>query len=76
MPLWQGVLSVEELKTVLTRPVGGKRALSDKDVERLVQTFDKNGDGVLQYDEFAPLWADLSGGSVVEVSGGGAVDLA
>ena len=41
---------------------GGGAAMSEADVESLVAAFDSNGDGVLEFDEFAPLWAEMSGG--------------
>ena len=42
-----GALSVEEMQAVLKRP--GPQMLSDEDVQNVINDFDKNGDGVLQY---------------------------
>mmetsp|Transcript_49027 Transcript_49027/g.127984 ORF Transcript_49027/g.127984 Transcript_49027/m.127984 type:complete len:545 (+) Transcript_49027:159-1793(+) len=53
-----GYLSVDELKAVLLR---GSSALTADDVETLVKEFDVNGDGVLEFDEFTPLWEDVLG---------------
>lgn len=51
-----GALTTVELKEVLTRKGGGK-ALSDAEVEDILQVFDANGDGVLQFEEFAVMFA-------------------
>ena len=47
-----GSLSPAELKAVLCRPVKGATALTEAQVDDLIKKFDKNGDGVLDLDEF------------------------
>ena len=51
-----GFLTVDELKKVLMR---GSSPLTEQDVIDLVKEFDCNGDGVLEFDEFSPLWTDV-----------------
>lgn len=57
-----GSISVAELKESLAEVAGGGgageggRSLSDAEMESIVKEFDANGDGELQYDEFAALW--------------------
>jgi len=51
-----GALSVDELKAVMTQS-GGDDPLSEEEINRLIAQFDDNGDGELQYEEFAVLWA-------------------
>lgn len=50
-----GALSIDELRVVLQRPGGGD-PLSDAEVAEIIQEFDANGDGELQFDEFAAMW--------------------
>ena len=50
-----GALSVSEIKAVLTRP-GGGAPISDAEAEALIADFDTNGDGELQFEEFAVMW--------------------
>jgi len=57
-----GYLTVNELRAVLLRP-GGTTVLTEADVLEMIRDFDINGDGVLEFDEFAPLWEDLYGGT-------------
>ena len=50
-----GALSVSELAAILSDTQGGKPysiAEADAEAARLMKKFDKNGDGMLQYDEF------------------------
>ena len=51
-----GSLSPAELKAVLCRPVKGATALTEAQVDDLIKKFDKNGDGVLDLDEFVEAW--------------------
>lgn len=53
-----GALSAAELKEVLTRSTGSAKGnpFTDAEVEDILATFDANGDGVLQFEEFAVLW--------------------
>lgn len=53
-----GSLSVKELQQVLQRP-GGGAPMSDEEVQAVIDTFDANGDGVLQIEEFAVMWAPM-----------------
>ena len=45
-----GALSSAELKAVLSRP-GGGAPLSDDAIQEIIDEFDVNGDGELQFDE-------------------------
>ena len=54
-----GSISVDELRTVLQTDVPGGTRMSEQDIEALVKDFDANGDGELQYEEFALLWSPL-----------------
>lgn len=54
-----GAISVDELKAVLLADVPGGTPMVEADVEAMVSAFDTNGDGELQYEEFALLWAPL-----------------
>ena len=51
-----GSLSAAELKQVLTRPGGGS-PLSLDEVQAIIEEFDTDGDGELQFEEFAVFWA-------------------
>ena len=51
-----GSLSATELMDALTRE-GGGAALSRSEAEQIIREFDTNDDGVLQYEEFAVMWA-------------------
>mmetsp|Transcript_36547 Transcript_36547/g.96451 ORF Transcript_36547/g.96451 Transcript_36547/m.96451 type:complete len:222 (+) Transcript_36547:111-776(+) len=51
-----GTLSKDELINILTRE-GGGAALSPEVAEALIAEFDKNGDGVLDVDEFIECWS-------------------
>jgi hypothetical protein len=44
-----GALDADEMRAVLSRPVGGK--VSAQRVEQVIKQFDKNGDGKIQIDE-------------------------
>ena len=56
-----GALSVEEIKAVLMRP-GGGAPISDAEAAALIAEFDTNGDGELQFEEFAAMWGcDVQG---------------
>lgn len=50
-----GSLDIDEVRQILQRP-GGGQPLSDEEVADIIADFDKNGDGLLQYDEFAVMW--------------------
>lgn len=54
-----GELDVAEVRQILTRS-GGGAALTDEEVNALIAEFDSNGDGVLQYNEFAVLWGSIN----------------
>jgi hypothetical protein len=45
-----GALNADEMRAVLSRPVGGK--VSAEQVEKVIKQFDSNGDGQIQIDEF------------------------
>jgi len=47
-----GVLTLPELRTVLTRP-GGGQPMSDEQIEKLFKTMDVDGDGKVDLDEFS-----------------------
>ena len=51
-----GSLSVEELKAVLMRP-SGAAPMTSAQVQQIIDEFDANGDGELQFEEFASWWA-------------------
>ena len=55
-----GTLTKEELCAILTRE-GGGQALSMDVAEALILEFDKNGDGVLDMDEFVACWSAVGG---------------
>jgi Ca2+-binding EF-hand superfamily protein len=49
-----GTLTADEMKAVLTRNIPGQGVMmSAKDVDELIKSFDTNGDGVLDLQEFA-----------------------
>ena len=55
-----GSISAEEFKSILTRPVGGKPSkFSEADVDRMMEKYDTNKDGVLSPEEFARAWSGL-----------------
>ena len=54
-----GSLDAQEFKAILTRP--GEAALSDEDAQAIINDFDTNGDGVLQFKEFVAAWSKLCG---------------
>ena len=51
-----------ELAAILIRPGGGNTFTMEM-VKSLVADFDTNGDGVLQFEEFSPLWESVTGDS-------------
>ena len=51
-----GSISSAELQLVLTRPGTAEEKLSIKEIDAIIARFDDNGDGELQYEEFAKLW--------------------
>lgn len=55
-----GALSLDELRAIFQRP-GGGCPLTDEQVELLFHEFDVNGDGVLQFEEFAAFWTTTIG---------------
>lgn len=55
-----GTISADELCSVLTRPTEGKKALSREDALDIIGEFDKNGDGVLQMEEFVLSFAEVT----------------
>lgn len=50
-----GAISCDELKSFLTKP-GDGRQLNDEEVRAIIAEYDTNGDGLLQFEEFAALW--------------------
>lgn len=50
-----GSLSAQELKAVLSRP-GGGAPLTSQEAQDIIDEFDINGDGELQFDEFRAFW--------------------
>ena len=54
-----GSLDASEFKAILTKP--GETALSDEDAQAIINDFDTNGDGVLQFKEFVAAWSKLCG---------------
>jgi voltage-gated potassium channel Kch len=50
-----GAITCEELKSFLTNPDDG-RPLGDAEVQAIIDEYDTNSDGMLQFDEFAALW--------------------
>ena len=56
-----GTLSCDEFKAVLQRNVEGGLAMSDEDIQELLETFDKNEDGVLQISEFIDAMEMING---------------
>ena len=52
-----GILSIDELKALLTN-AGGGRPLSEDELQEIVAQFDANGDGQISYSEFLAMWAD------------------
>lgn len=56
-----GALDHDEIKAIFTRP-GGGNPFSDAEVEALINEFDANHDGVLQFEEFSAMWeSELAG---------------
>jgi len=55
-----GSLSVSELRAILKRPDGGA-PLGDEAIAKVIATYDQNGDGELQIDEFCAMMAARSG---------------
>ena len=51
-----GSISVEELQKVLTKPGTSNTLLTVDEIRAVIAKFDDNGDGFLQFDEFAALW--------------------
>ena len=56
----QAHAGIAQLKAVLTRPSGGM-PLTDQEVADIIAEFDRDGDGELQFDEFAVFWAPVNG---------------
>jgi pyruvate/2-oxoglutarate dehydrogenase complex dihydrolipoamide acyltransferase (E2) component len=54
-----GTLSADEMTAILTRKDGG-HALALEDAKKLIARFDKNGDGVLDFEEFVEAWSTRS----------------
>ena len=53
-----GTLSADELKAILTRPIGGRPpSFSSEQVDSIIKRFDTNGDGVLSLNEFVKTYA-------------------
>lgn len=56
-----GSLSTTELRMILARPTSeGSTNLSDAEIDQIIAAFDVNGDGELQFEEFAVMWAPTS----------------
>ena len=55
-----GAISMAELKEALTKSLGSS-TLSDAEAQAIVSEFDFNGDGELQYEEFAVMWGTMTG---------------
>ena len=53
-------LTAEELAAILIRP-GSASTFTMAQVKELLADFDANGDGVLQFEEFSPLWDAVAG---------------
>jgi Kef-type K+ transport system membrane component KefB len=51
-----GAISASELRQVLTKPGMANSLLSLEEVQAIIQRFDDDNDGELQFDEFAALW--------------------
>ncbi|CAB9522355.1 regulated potassium-efflux system protein [Seminavis robusta] len=62
-----GAICADELQLVLTKP-GTNTMLSKEEVEAVIARFDDNGDGMLQFDEFAALWTAKRRGGIIEVN--------
>ena len=58
-----GALSVDELREILTRPGGGAQ-ISDHEVAEIIATFDCNGDGEIDFEEFVTMF--VPGGSFIK----------
>eukprot|EP00966_Prymnesium_polylepis_P260389 6014859-Prymnesium_polylepis.1 len=60
-----GTLTLEELQAALCRPTAAGTAWSEKEVAALMQKLDKNGDGVIDYNEWVTgdVHTALPGGS-------------
>ena len=54
-----GTLTVDELCAILTQPTAMNRPLTRQEVTALVEKFDANGNGVLEYEEFVQAFSDL-----------------
>ena len=54
---------VAELKAVLMRP-SGAAPMTSAQVQQIIDEFDANGDGELQFEEFASWWAPKTVSSV------------
>ena len=56
-----GTISTDELKAILTRPVGGRPArFTHEQVDDLVARYDFDGDGVISLDEFESMWTSIA----------------
>ena len=53
-----GSISTEELKTVLADPAGGN-PMTEEQIDELIRQWDINGDGELQYEEFALMFSPM-----------------
>ena len=58
-----GLLSLDELKAILCRPT--KKALSEKQVTKVMKKCDLDGDGQFNMEEMANAWADLGLGKEI-----------
>jgi Kef-type K+ transport system membrane component KefB/Ca2+-binding EF-hand superfamily protein/voltage-gated potassium channel Kch len=61
-----GAICVEELQKVLTKPGTANTRLSTEEVKAVIARFDDNGDGMLQFDEFAALWTAKRRGAIFQ----------
>ena len=58
-----GLLSPDELKAIMCKPVPGGMARTEAQVDALVRQFDTDGDGMLSMEEISKAWAELDLGT-------------
>ena len=70
-----GTISKEELVRILTRRTGSRPPLSKQAAEALFRNMDRNGDGRIDYEEFAAAWQNDDQPAGIERNLSGAVIL-
>jgi hypothetical protein len=66
-----GSLEASEIKAILTRMSGGA-ALTDEDADEFIKEFDRDGDGMIDFNEFIIAMGVMS--DAVDTDGDGTID--